>query len=107
MKPPMILPWLAQRAGVSTSRAEVLWRTALGNAESKTGERDTSRYWGAALQILLDLLRQERWQESPLVARPWLLIAGSVGQWSRLLRLWLTPLPLRRPYRLASATRQQ
>jgi hypothetical protein len=79
MKLPMVLPWLAHRAGVSDSRAEALWQQATRQAELMTGERSSSCYWGAALQILLDLLEQERLTTYPLFAWPWLLMRGSVA----------------------------
>ncbi|MBN8447399.1 MAG: hypothetical protein J0M13_00025 [Candidatus Accumulibacter sp.] len=106
MKLPMVLPWLAHRAGVSDSRAEALWQQATCQAELMTGERGSSCYWGAALQILLDLLEQERLTTYPLFAWPWLLMRGSVRHWSWLARHWLAPtafVPLLRAYRAAPA----
>ena len=104
MKLPMVLPWLAHRAGVSDSRAEALWQQATRQAELMAGERSSSCYWGAALQILLDLLEQERLTTFPLFAWPWLLMRGSVGHWPWLVRCWLAPtalVSLLRAYRLA------
>ncbi|MBL8406809.1 MAG: hypothetical protein JNJ81_03255 [Candidatus Accumulibacter sp.] len=92
MKTPMILPWLAGRAGVSDSRAEELWRVACREAALLTGERDSSPYWGMAQQILLALLEQERWQAYPLLVWPWLLMQGGLQRWSVLTRRWLLPL---------------
>lgn len=84
----MILPWLASRAGVSDHRCEVLWRVACRQAAVLTGERDGSRYWGAAQQVLLNRLAMERWQSVPLFAWPRLLLQDSVEHWSRLARRW-------------------
>ena len=106
MKRPMVLPWLAHRAGVSERRAEALGQHATCQAELMTGERGSSCYWGAALQILLDLLEQERLATSPLFAWPWLLMRGSVRHWSWLARHWLAPtafVPLLRAYRVVPA----
>lgn len=59
MKTPMVLPWLAHRAGVDDERAEVLWRIACHQAGWMTGGRDRSSFWGAALQRLCNLLACE------------------------------------------------
>lgn len=92
MKPPMVLPWLARRAGVSTGRAEMLWPAACRQAAQITGERDGSLYWGAAVQIMLRLLQEERWQTHPLLTWPWLFMQGGVEHWSRLAKDWLAPI---------------
>ncbi|HPT49400.1 MAG TPA: hypothetical protein PLS67_00255 [Accumulibacter sp.] len=59
MKTPMVLPWLARRAGVDDGRAEALWRIACHQAGWMTVGRDRSSFWGAALQLLCNLLACE------------------------------------------------
>lgn len=88
MKTPMVLPWLARRAGVSDGRAEELWLAACRQAALMTGEQDTPCYWGAVQQILLDLLENERWQACALFAWPWLLMHGSLRHYCLLARRW-------------------
>lgn len=106
MKTPMILPWLARRAGVSDHRAELLWRAACRQAALRTGERDGSCYWGAAQQILLNRLAMERWQRAPLLAWPRLFLQDSVERWSLLAKGWLLPgMTLLRASRPISAAR--
>lgn len=90
MRTPMLLPWLASRAGVSEARAEILWREAMLRAEEKTGERETSCYWGAALATLQELLVLERWRPYTSVLWPWLVLQGSVERWSWFSRRWLS-----------------
>lgn len=59
MKSPMILPWIAHRAGISEERAEELWRKALCYATEQTGWVGTSEYWEAAEKRLLTLVERE------------------------------------------------
>jgi hypothetical protein len=59
MKTPMILPWLARKAGISDERAEVLWHKALRHATLKTGWVNTPDYWRVANEKLLELMDQE------------------------------------------------
>lgn len=59
MKSPMILPWIAHKAGISEERAEELWREALCHATEKTGWVGTSEYWEAAEARLLKLVERE------------------------------------------------
>lgn len=59
MKSPMILPWIAHRAGISEERAEELWREALCYATEQTGWVGTSEYWEAAEKRLLTLVARE------------------------------------------------
>ncbi len=92
MKTPKILPWLARRAGVSDSRAELLWRAACLQAASMTGEQDSSRYWGAAQERLLDLLACERWRTHPPFAWPWLLAQTALEGYSRMVTRCLRPI---------------
>ena len=82
---PMLLPWLAKKAGIPVSRAEVLWRAAQRHAAHLTGEMDTHAYWSAAMDRLLELVAAERLRED----------AASFGwrRWTRLYnRLWQAPL---------------
>jgi hypothetical protein len=60
---PKILPWLARRADIPIHRAESLWRAALRHAAHETGERDTSVYWRAAMDRLLELIAAESQRE--------------------------------------------
>lgn len=88
MNTPMILPWLARRAGVSDGRAEVLWQAACRQVALTTGERDGSRYWGAVQQLLLDALARERWRAYPPFAWPLLLMQSSLDGYLRLATRW-------------------
>ena len=92
MKTPKILPWLARRAGVSDSRAELLWRAACLQAASTTGEQDGSHYWGEVQVRLLDLLARERWRNHPPLTWPWLLAQSALEGYSRLATGWLRPI---------------
>lgn len=60
MKAPKLLPWYAQKAGVSLERAEQLWRKAVRNATADTGWVGNSEYWGAAMHEFRHLLDAER-----------------------------------------------
>lgn len=60
MKTPMILPWIAHRAGISDARAEELWREALCYATERTGWVGTSEYWAVAERRLLQLVEREK-----------------------------------------------
>lgn len=60
MKTPMILPWIARRAGITDARAEDLWHEALCHATEKTGWVGTPEYWEAAERRLLKLVEAER-----------------------------------------------
>jgi hypothetical protein len=60
MKYPMVLPWLARRAGVSDEVARELWAEAIRYATLKTGWVGTSEYWRVATERLLELLDDER-----------------------------------------------
>lgn len=59
MKTPMILPWLAHKAGISEKRAEKLWADSLRYATAKTGWVGTSEYWHVAMDRLLRLMARE------------------------------------------------
>lgn len=68
MKPktPMILPWLAKKAGVPDERAEALWIDALRDATRDCALVESPEYWKAAVDHLLasiaaeSLLRRNR-----------------------------------------------
>jgi len=59
MKSPKLLPWYARKAGVSTERAEVLWRKAVRKATAETGWVGNAEYWGAAMDNFRELLEAE------------------------------------------------
>lgn len=59
MNGPMILPWIAHKAGISEVRAEELWREALCHATETTGWVGTSEYWEAAETRLRALIERE------------------------------------------------
>lgn len=59
MNGPMILPWIAHKAGISETRAEELWREALCYATDTTGWVGTSEYWEVAEQRLHKLIDRE------------------------------------------------
>ncbi len=59
MNGPMILPWIAHKAGISEARAEELWREALCHATEQTGWVGTSEYWEAAAARLHKLIHRE------------------------------------------------
>lgn len=73
---PMILPWLAKKAGITLHRAEVLWSAAERHAAHVTGETETHAYWAASMDRLLELVAAERLRED----------AASFGwrRWARL-----------------------
>lgn len=82
---PMILPWLAKKAGIPLRRAEVLWHAAERHAARVTGETETSAYWSVAMDRLHELVAAESLRED----------AASFG-WRRWTRLnnnfWQAPL---------------
>jgi hypothetical protein len=82
---PMILPWLAHKAGISQDRAEAVWQAALCHAKAVTGETDTPACWTAATDRLFELIAAESLRED----------AAAFGwrQWSRHnKRAWAAPL---------------
>jgi hypothetical protein len=82
---PMILPWLAHKAGIDEPRAEKLWAAALHHAESRCGAKETPDYWQVAMDRLLELVAAESLRED----------AASFGwrPWARAqARLWDAPL---------------
>ncbi len=82
---PMLLPWLAKKAGIPMHRAEALWHAAQRHAAHVTAETETPAYWAAAMDRLLELVAAERLRED----------AASFGwrRWTRLYnRIWQAPL---------------
>ncbi|AWI77288.1 MAG: hypothetical protein C0607_04330 [Azoarcus sp.] len=60
MKAPKLLPWYARKAGVPIERANSLWRKAVREATTETGWVGNAEYWGAAIDIFLNLLDAEK-----------------------------------------------
>ena len=64
MKPntPMLLPWLARKAGIGEHRAEVLWLAALRHAQNRFGSETgpTSEFWRCAMDRLFELIAAEK-----------------------------------------------
>jgi hypothetical protein len=71
-KAPMILPWLAHKAGIDDRRAETLWHAALRYA-AHTHATDTSEYWQAAMDRVVELIAAESRKEdvASFGWRPW------------------------------------
>jgi hypothetical protein len=71
-KAPMILPWLAHKAGIDDRRAESLWQAALRHA-GHSHAPNTSDYWQAAVDRLLELVAAESRKEDAASFgwRPW------------------------------------
>lgn len=59
MRAPMILTWVAKKAGISDELALKLWRRAAGEAELLTGNTDTSDYYRSAVEHFLNLAEEE------------------------------------------------
>jgi hypothetical protein len=85
MKSPMILPWIAHKAGISETRTEELWRDALCHATDATGWVGTSEYWEAAEERLYKLIEREK--------RTHCLPTPEISPWVRL-QSRITRLPL-------------
>ena len=86
-KAPMILPWLARKAGIADRRALVLWHAAQRYAAHHCGATETPAYWQAAMDRLLELIAAESLRQD----------AASFGlrRWSRLQqRCWQAPVVL-------------
>lgn len=58
-KLPMLLPWLARKAGIGDHRAEQLWRAALRHADA-CAAFESPEYWGSAMDRLLELIAAEK-----------------------------------------------
>ena len=95
-KRPMILPWLARKAGIGEHRADVLWHAAQRHAALNVGETGTPAYWKETMDRLLELIATEALRED----------AASFGlrRWSRAqASLWQAPLVLFDAVALSSA----
>jgi len=64
MKPkmPMLLPWLARKAGISEHRAEVLWQAALRHARHRHGHEGepSAEFWRCAMDRCCELIAAEK-----------------------------------------------
>jgi hypothetical protein len=88
VRAPMILPWLAHKAGIDERRAETLWLAARRYASTHHGlEAETPAYWKAAMDRLLELIAAESLREdnASFGWRPWLRAQS---------RCWETPVAL-------------
>ena len=87
VRAPMILPWLAHKAGISERRAEALWATALKHADRHGGAYASPTYWQTAMDRLQELiaLESEREDQASFGWRPWL---------RTLTRFWQAPIAL-------------
>ncbi len=56
---PKLLPWLANKAGISLQRGEDLWLDAQRHAALVTGATETPAYWEAAMDRLFELVTAE------------------------------------------------
>jgi hypothetical protein len=80
-KAPKILPWLAHKAGIDDRRALTLWHAALRHA-AQTHAPNSSGYWQAAMDRLLELIAAESQREDAASFgwRPWARSVANV--WS-------------------------
>ncbi len=62
MTAPKLLPWYANKAGVSIERATALWHEAIREATAVTGWVGSPEYWGVAMDTLVRLLDEEKRQ---------------------------------------------
>lgn len=71
-KAPMILPWLAHKAGIDDHRAEILWHAALRHA-AHAHAAGTPDYWQVAMARLQELIAAESRREdlASFGWRPW------------------------------------
>ncbi len=60
MNRPMILPWIARRAGISDKHAESLWSEALALARKTAGPTEDSEFWEAAETYLHEGIKREQ-----------------------------------------------
>lgn len=81
--PPMILPWLARKAGISEQRAETLWAAAERDAASHVGKKTGPEYWRAAMDHLLELVAAESLHEDAASFgwRPWSRAQARFWSW--------------------------
>ena len=59
MKAPMILPWIARKAGISDELALKLWRRAVSEAEYLTGKQEGYEFNGLAVERFLSIVEEE------------------------------------------------
>lgn len=59
MNAPMILPWIAKKAGISEALALKLWRRAVSEAEYLTNKTEGSEFCGLAVERFLGLVEDE------------------------------------------------
>ncbi|WP_194786590.1 hypothetical protein [Rhodocyclus gracilis] len=59
MQAPMILPWIAHRAGIGEALALKLWRRAVGEAEQMSVGSDRAEYYRLAVERFIDLADSE------------------------------------------------
>ena len=85
---PMILPWLAHKAGISEKRAETLWHAALRHAAARGYPAESSDYWKASMDRLLELIAAESLREDAASFgwRPWLRTL--CRNWEAPIALW-------------------
>lgn len=74
MNPPMILPWLAKKWGVSQERTLELWQHAYSDAEETPGAARNSEFWARAQARWIDHLDQEVLARHPVAETPWVMI---------------------------------
>jgi hypothetical protein len=91
VRAPMILSWLAHKAGISERRAETLWASALRYADHHGGEVGSPVYWKTAMDRLNELIaiESQREDEASFGWRPWLrnltdLWQAPIGLWDEL-----------------------
>jgi len=59
MNAPMILPWIARKAGITDELALKLWRRAASEAEYLTGKTEGSDFWGLSVERFLSIVEDE------------------------------------------------
>ncbi|MCB1932921.1 hypothetical protein [Accumulibacter sp.] len=59
MKAPKLLPWIANKTGISEDLALKLWRRSAGEAAEMTGCCDSSDYYRLAVERFIDLAEAE------------------------------------------------
>ena len=78
MNAPMIIPWIAAKAGISDELALKLWRRAVSEAEFLTGKTEGAEYWGLCIERLLEIVEDEtgskpQYTPTPAPQMTWLL----------------------------------
>lgn len=59
MKAPKLLPWIANKNGITEQHALSLWRRAAGEAEVRTGCCNSSDYYRQAMSQFIELAQEE------------------------------------------------